>query len=216
MGITGGVETHAKDPEATRNAGEDDYEGEADDDAIRHTHLVLLGLMGSGKSTVGRQVADAVQRPFVDSDALVKLHYGVEPIEIEQRRDIDALHAAELDVARRALGHNLAVVFAAASSVVESLDDDDLRRACTVWLDVEPEVLAARVRPGRRRPLLGDHPLETLTEQYEGTRRDAGRRCDVWLEVSDADVDEVCALVVDSWLTWAGADARQVRRWTSR
>lgn len=209
------MKAHAKDRGATRNSGADEYGAEVDDDAVRHTHLVLLGLMGSGKSTVGRQVADAVQRPFVDSDALVKLHYGVEPVEIEQRRDIDALHAAELDVARRALGHSVAVVFAAASSVVESLDDDDLRRACTVWLDVEPEVLADRVRPGRRRPLLGDHPLKTLTEQYEGARREAGRRCDVWLDVTDADVDKACALVVDSWLAWQGADARQVRRWTA-
>ncbi len=151
--------------------------------------MVLVGMMGSGKTTAGRRVAAALGRPFVDSDAQVEARTGRTVREIFETEGEPAYRVREREALIAALEAEEPSVIAAAGGVV--LDPENraaLARAATVvWLRADPAVLAGRVAGGRdHRPLLAADPLGTLT-------RLAGERHDLYEEVADhvVDVDHV-------------------------
>ena len=146
---------------------------------------MLVGMMGSGKTTVGRSLAAALGRPLVDSDAQVEARTGRTVREIFESDGEAAYRVLEREALVDALAEAEPSVVAAAGGVV--LDPGNravLQEAGTVvWLRARPEVLARRVSAGRdHRPLLGDDPLAALQ------RLDAERR-PLYEEVADLVVD---------------------------
>jgi shikimate kinase len=158
------------------------------------THVVLVGLMGSGKTTVGRRVAEALGRPFVDSDAVVEVCTGRTVREIWHADGEAAYRVLERDALLDALRSSTPSVIAAAGGVVLSADN---RRelvaadATVVWLHAEPAMLVARATRGEHRPLLDDDPAGVLADM--AADRDPLYRevSDAVVEVGDRTVDEV-------------------------
>lgn len=170
----------------------------------RHVHIVLLGLMGAGKTTVGRFLANELGRPFVDSDSLVELRTGLAPPEVVDQQGVDELHTTELAAMRQVVVRSDSVVFAAAASVIDHDVADDLAGAWCVWLDTAPTTLAARVEAdGHVRPLVGDDPERVLMDQFR-RRAERGRSlADFTITTDDRTGREVAAAVYNAWCRWA-------------
>lgn len=135
-------------------------------------HLVLVGMMGVGKSTVGRILARRLRRPFVDTDALLEQRAGRSVREIITTDGECTFRDLEAAVLADALTAAEPAVVAAAGGVVLREDNRRLlreRAGKVVWLSAPLEVLLARVRAGRHRPLLDDDPAATL-ERLERER----------------------------------------------
>ena len=118
------------------------------------SRILLIGMMGSGKTTVGRQVARRTGWPFLDNDAQVRELTGREPEAIDAEDGEDALHAAEIAAFRAALARPGAAVIAVAGAVVDDpTAREELRRerAHVVWLRGRPETLRARIGAGTGR-----------------------------------------------------------------
>jgi shikimate kinase len=151
----------------------------------RAGHIVIVGLMGSGKTTLGRALAERLGRPFVDGDAALEARHGQTAREIADRDGLARLHVLEAEVLKDALATEAPAVHAAAASTVEDLD---VRRAlaapgtATVWLRGAPAVLAERALTGAHRPLVSADPLTVLSEQSE-------RRGPLFEQVADVIVD---------------------------
>lgn len=154
------------------------------------SRVLLVGMMGAGKTTVGRLVAARRGWPYVDSDAQVERRTGRSVAELFATAGEDAFRAAESAVlADAAARPGPAVVSVAGGAVLDPANRSLLRRAgVVVWLRAEPATLAARVGDGAGRPLLGDDPAGVLA------RLDAERR-PFYAEIADAvvDVDELSA-----------------------
>jgi shikimate kinase len=147
-------------------------------------HLVLVGMMATGKSTIGRAVARRTGRPFIDSDAQIEAETGHTVREIFEQQGEAAFRRLEADALAKALGTTEPAVIAAAGGVVLSPHNRALLKTAgrVVWLRADPRTLAHRVRPNDHRPLLEDDPLGTLT-------RLADDRADLYAEVADAVID---------------------------
>ena len=147
-------------------------------------HLALVGMMGSGKTTVGTRVAEALQWPFLDSDQMIEAREGRTVREIWLADGEPAYRDLETKVLEDALAlPDPAVVAAAGGVVLREENRRLLKRAhvCTVRLVADPEVLVTRVGQQGHRPLLDDDPLTAL-------RRLATEREELYREVADATV----------------------------
>ena len=161
-------------------------------------HVVLVGMMGTGKTTVGRAVARQLGRPFLDSDLQVEARTRRSVREIFETEGEAVFRRLESEALADAVNLPEPVVIAAAGGVVLDLDNRALlRKAGTVvWLRARPETLVRRVRPGDHRPLLADDPLGVLTllaDQREDLYREV---TDVVVDVDGRDRDDVIAEIV--------------------
>jgi shikimate kinase len=146
--------------------------------------IVLVGMMGAGKSAVGRRLARRLGRPLLDSDRQVEETTGRTVPEIWRADGEAAFRRLESQVLADALASTTPTVIAAAGGVV--LDEGN-RRLLTahhpvVWLRAPVDVLVARVKRGDGRPLLADDPAATMA------RLEAERR-PFYEEVADLVVD---------------------------
>ena len=145
-------------------------------------HLVLVGLMGSGKTTVGRVAAQRLRRELLDSDFMIEAREGRTVRAIFAEDGEDAFRAIETDVLVEALAADDKAVIAAAGGVVLRSENRAALRdsgARVVWLRADPATLVERVKGGVHRPLLDDDPRGTLERMY-------AERSDLYREVADA------------------------------
>jgi len=134
--------------------------------------LILVGMMGAGKSTIGRLLADRLGWRSFDSDAQIMADTGHSVPELFADHGEAAFRAEEERVLAEALTGDEPVVVSAAGGVVLSPSNRDLltRSGTVVWLRADPEVLARRVGDGAGRPLLDDDPAASLAALYEVRR----------------------------------------------
>jgi shikimate kinase len=133
-------------------------------------HLVLLGLMASGKSTIGSALAARLGRPFVDNDNMLERRTGHTARDIEAAVGLDELHEDEAQVLVDALASPQASVIAAAAGSVLATDCAKLLAGHdVVYLRVDTQTLARRVaaEPGdSHRPFGGRSPESVLHAQF--------------------------------------------------
>ncbi|HEX8061762.1 MAG TPA: shikimate kinase [Allosphingosinicella sp.] len=131
--------------------------------------IVLVGLMGAGKSTVGRRLARRLGLPFVDSDEEIERAADHEIMEIFDRFGEASFRDGERRVLRRLLEGGRKVIATGGGSFM----DDETRtlildRCIAIWLEAGIETLAERVARRGHRPLLaGKDPLALLRELAE-------------------------------------------------
>jgi shikimate kinase len=128
---------------------------------------VLVGAMGSGKTTIGVPLAATLRRPFVDNDAQLLARTGSTAAELAAREGVDALHEAEAEAVRDALdASEPSVIAAAASSITDPAVRSALRRdAFVVWLRANSDALAARLRGSSTRPFATEEPAHLVARQ---------------------------------------------------
>lgn len=163
------------------------------------THVVLIGMMGAGKTTVGTRLADRLGRPFLDSDAAIEARTGRTVAQIFRTDGEPAFRELETEVLREMLDDGTpSVIAAAGGSVLDEVNRARMRaRATVVWLRVDPAVLVSRVEGGTHRPLLDDDPSATLlrlASEREGLYSATAHEV---IDVDDAGPDEVVARVLD-------------------
>ncbi len=135
--------------------------------------MVLVGLMGSGKTTVGRLVAEALGLPLRDSDAEIEAREGRTVRELDKTVGTVAMHALEADALLASLASPVPSVVLAAASTIEdeaciaALQDPAMLVA---WLRTSPASAAARFASREHRPRFGDDPSTFLAQQ--AARRD--------------------------------------------
>jgi shikimate kinase len=155
--------------------------------------ILLIGMMGSGKSTVGRLLAERLGWPYADSDEQVEARTGKTVPELFAERGEAFFRAEETLALEEATTSDGPVVVSVAGGAVLSADNRSrIRRAgLVIWLRADVATLAARVGDGHGRPLLGDDPRAALQRLYDERRP-------LYEELADVtvDVDQLSALEV--------------------
>jgi len=128
--------------------------------------IVLVGLMGVGKSTVGRRLAMRLRLPFVDADNAIEEAAGITIAEIFERYGEAYFRDGERRVIARLMdGQPKVIATGGGAFIDETTRALILAEATAIWLSASPNVLAERVRRRDTRPLLrGKNPHEVLSE----------------------------------------------------
>lgn len=178
-------------------------------------HLVLIGLMGAGKSTVGARCATVLERPFVDTDRLVEVNAGMTVAEIFETRGEPAFRALERSVVADVSASPEPLVIACGGGV--ALDPDNRRvlreHGVVVWLRADAQELGRRVGSGAGRPLLQNGlggegepggPVGTL-ERLALLRAPAYEAAShVVVDTGGLSVGAVAERVLEEYRTWNG------------
>lgn len=144
------------------------------DDSLDKRHIVVIGPMGSGKTTLGLALADAMECDFLDSDTWLVARQGTSGSDIAAMFGVRRLHDLELHAFQDMVLHPAQAVIAAAESVVDNeIGRVLLGESVTIWLDATPDALLSRRRKSDHRRDMS----RTELIQLRTSRADALQRC---------------------------------------
>lgn len=161
--------------------------------------VLLLGMMGAGKTTVGRALAGRTGWPYYDNDELVTRTTGRAAPDLLEAGGEDALRAAESAALGAALSLPAPLVAGVAGGVVlDPADRERLRTAegLVVWLRARIGTLAERVGTGEGRSWLQPDPAAALAELAAVREPLYAAVADLVVDVDEASPEEVAATVL--------------------
>ena len=144
---------------------------------------MLVGLPGTGKSAVGRPLASALGRDFVDTDEVVEQQTGLSAPEHNRRSGDAGFRAVELDAVREACTRDGAVIATGGGAVIDPRNRERLwAHGTVVWIRVSPETLVRRLEADPvPRPMLQPYGVERMRE-LAAQRRAFYEAADVWVD----------------------------------
>ncbi len=140
-------------------------------DRLQGLNLYFIGMMGVGKSTIGKIVARELGYNFFDSDAVVEQAAKQSISKIFETQGEEAFRDLETSVLGELAAYKQLVVATGGGMVLRPTNWGHMRQGLIVWLDVPIDPLYERLRRDTKRPLLQtENPKEKLRELLEQRR----------------------------------------------
>ncbi|WP_319370420.1 shikimate kinase [uncultured Ilyobacter sp.] len=132
-------------------------------------NIALIGFMGSGKTTVGRQLAKALEMKFVDIDKLIVERESKNISEIFSEKGEEYFRRLEKQIVVEESKENNVIISTGGGVIIDNDNIKNLRKSSfVVFLDCEVECIYNRVKRRKNRPLLNvENMYETIQELYE-------------------------------------------------
>lgn len=161
--------------------------------------ILLVGLMGSGKTSVGKRLAKKLNLPFVDGDQEVEKAAGLSLIDLLKCFGVEEYRAGEARVMKRLLsGAPCVLASGGGSFVAEQTREYARRNAITVWLKADIDVLYHRTTGRKHRPFLkgSDNELKDKLEKYIQEEYPYYSQADIVVETKEELVDNTVERVI--------------------
>lgn len=166
-------------------------------EALGNRPIILIGLMGAGKTTIGRRLANRLDIPFRDADHEIEAAANLSVAEIFTQHGEDYFREGEKKVIARLLDEGVQVLATGGGAWMNeetrSLVND---RGVSVWLKAEFDVLMARVRRRSHRPLLKDPDPEGVMRRLMDERYPIYAEADLVVMSVDAPHEVIVEAVV--------------------
>lgn len=170
-----------------------------------HPIVALVGLRGAGKSTVGRELARRLDRPFIELDVLIEDDVGLSLAEIFAIHGESYYRRLEREALSRIISEGAPAILAAGGSLVTDRTTLDLLKkgTITIWLRARPELHLERVSAqGDRRPMAGRaDPLSELRILLM-EREPLYAEADISIDTTDLSADEVVGKALSRIREW--------------
>jgi shikimate kinase len=175
--------------------------------ALEGRSLVLIGLMGVGKSTIGRRLAGQLHMPFKDSDHQIEIAAGMPIPDIFDLHGEMAFRDVEQRVIARLLMEGPMVLATGGGAFMKGETRQNIKeKAVSIWLDADLDVLMRRVRRRANRPLLNGPDPEGVMRTLMDIRNPIYALSDIKVESRDGPHDEVVSAVIITLQEWLAAE----------
>ncbi|MBB4040600.1 shikimate kinase [Microvirga flocculans] len=165
--------------------------------------LVLVGLMGAGKSTVGRRLAQALHLPFRDADHEIEAAAGMTIPEIFAIHGEEHFRDGERRVIARLLQEGPIVLATGGGAFMnEETRKRIAERGISIWLKADLDILMRRVRKRSTRPLLQNPDPEGTMRRLMEQRYPVYATADITIDSHEAPHDRVVADIVKALNAW--------------
>jgi len=164
------------------------------------TSIALIGFMGTGKTAVGKALAEKLGKKFVELDALIEQKAGKTIPEIFKQDGEIAFRELEIEVTKDVARGKNQVIACGGGVVLNKINIDRLRNeSIIVYLTASPKVLLKRVSGGRiERPLLGvSNQALTIQELLAFRKPFYERAADIKVDTSKPDIDSVVKQIIN-------------------
>jgi len=170
--------------------------------------VVLIGLMGAGKSSVGRRLAKALEIPFVDADEEVERAAGCSIEDIFRLYGESAFRDGEERVIARLLESGSQVLATGGGAFMNPRTRERIRQsAVSVWLRADLDLLVRRTSRRGGRPLLAHGDPRATLERLMSERYPVYAEADVTVDTTDENIERMVGRILDSLRDRADAGA---------
>jgi shikimate kinase len=167
--------------------------------------IVLVGLMGAGKTTVGRRLAERLDVPFVDADHEIELAAGKSVAEIFADHGEPYFREGERKVIARLLENGAQILATGGGAFMNAETRGKIRaHGVSVWLKADLALLMKRVKKRSDRPLLRNDDPEAVMKKLIDARYPVYGEADITVESRDAAHSSMVAEVVKALNSWNG------------
>jgi shikimate kinase len=167
--------------------------------------VALVGLMGAGKSSIGRRLAQRLKVPFVDADCEIELAAGATVEEIFERHGEAAFRDGERRVIARLLDGPAHVLATGGGAFMDPATRALMReRAVSIWLRAELELLLPRVTRRNNRPLLKAGEPRAVLERLMAERYPIYAEADLTVDTLDGPPEVTLERVIAALATHLG------------
>ena len=154
--------------------------------------IVLIGMMGAGKSTIGRRMAARLRLPFVDADTEIETAAGMSIPDIFETHGEPHFRDGEARVIARLLDGGPAVVATGGGAFMREETRARIRdKAVSIWLKADAEIIMKRVRRRSDRPLLQNADPEGTVSRLLGEREPVYGTADLIILSRDVPHDRI-------------------------
>ena len=163
------------------------------------TNIALIGFMGTGKTAVGKVLAEKLNKEFVELDALIEQRAGKSIPEIFQQDGEIAFRELEIEVTKRVAKNKNQVIACGGGLVLNKINIDRLNRdSIIVYLTASPGVILKRVSNGdEERPLLKvTNQAQAIQESLRFRRPFYERAADIRINTSRMNIDSVAGEII--------------------
>ncbi|MBI3252949.1 MAG: shikimate kinase [Candidatus Omnitrophica bacterium] len=160
-------------------------------------NIVLIGFMGTGKTSVGKILARELDRPLVDVDQAIEEKEKRKIAEIFEKSGEAYFRAVEKEAVREAAVRESVVITTGGGAVLDPENLDALRRNGTlIALSAKPETIYERVKNSRHRPLLKGEDLLAQIQKLLEIRKPHYEKADLTLDTDGQTSAEVAARIL--------------------
>lgn len=175
--------------------------------------IVFVGLMGAGKTAIGRKVAQALDIPFVDSDHEIEAASRMTVPELFERYGEPEFRALEQRVIERLLKEGHRVVSTGGGAFMNADTRAAIaRNGVSIWLKADLDTLMERVVKKQNRPLLRNPDPRAVMERLMAERYPVYALADVTVETRDARREVIALEALEALVVHLGADAANETR----
>jgi shikimate kinase/3-dehydroquinate synthase len=165
--------------------------------------IVLVGLMGAGKTSIGRRLAARLGMPFRDADAEIEAAAGATVPEIFERFGEAEFRAGERRVIARLLAGEPMVIATGGGAYIDPETRATIRReAVSIWLRARLPTLLRRVVGRTHRPLLNGGQPDEILQRLMTIRHPIYAEADIVVDCTDESADTTTSHVLDALLAW--------------
>ena len=156
---------------------------------FKNTQLYLIGFMGAGKTTVGKLLAEKLNRPFVDIDDVIEKKTDLTIPLIFEKYGEDYFRKFETDVLERIAKYPDNVIATGGGIILKAKNRETMKKTgITIYLRCDPATLYQRIKNSTHRPLLksiNNSPLVQLIETMLQQRQPFYETADIILDAND-------------------------------
>jgi shikimate kinase len=168
-------------------------------DALGTRNLVFVGLMGAGKTSIGRKVAARLGMPFADSDKEIEEASRMTIPELFERYGETEFRALEERVIHRLLSEGRRVISTGGGAFMNpAIRNEIAQTGVSVWLKADFDTLMERVARNRNRPLLRDPDPAGVMRRLMEVRYPVYAEADITVKTRDAHRDVIASEVIDA------------------
>jgi len=160
--------------------------------ALGGRSVVLVGMMGAGKSTIGRRLSVRLALPFLDADTEIEAAAGMSIPDIFESRGEADFRDGEVRVIARLLDGGPAVIATGGGAVMRQETRDRIRdKAVSIWLKADADIIMKRVKRRADRPLLQTADPAGTVERLIGEREPIYSHADITIWSRDVPHEKI-------------------------
>jgi shikimate kinase len=161
-------------------------------------NLVLLGMMGVGKSTLGKNVAKQQNLTFIDTDRNIEKKYAMKITEIFKKKGENFFRIQEEKEVLESLKKNKTVIALGGGAFLKkSVRDKILKNSLSIWLDINLKTLNKRLKWNKKRPLLSGENGQIIIKRLFAQRKNIYKLANHKINCNNLSKEDIIKKIID-------------------